>query len=131
MSRNLTAKALNRSVSTDVGQTEATLQGTPQAMAYRRDKAVPKRAHVPLYVYDPAKAGPNVGDQVAVMHSSNSDSGGYAKLVRGSLEIRTVTAVYMADSKGYSIKDHVGDQWLVKPASKGPAKWETFIAPRG
>ena len=135
-SSTLSLKALNRTIGFVDPKNRSVEAVAPEAvpeagvMSYRRNKAVPKRSQAPLYTFDPTKPFPKVGDQVAILHSSDQDQGGKAKLVRSGLELRTVTAVYMADSQGHSIRDHAGESWLVKPATKGPAQWETFVPKR-
>lgn len=98
----------------------------------RRQKAVPKRAKVVPYKFDAnAQKAPNVGETVAVRHRTEEQANGSVRLVREGNDTRVIAQVYMSESKGYSIKDNCGEQWLVRPASVGNAKWETFIPNEG
>lgn len=100
--------------------------------ARRRDKAVPKRTKVVQYKFDAnAQKAPNVGETVAVRHRSEEQPNGSVRLVREGNDARVIAQVYMSEVNGYSIKDNCGEQWLVRPASVGGAKWETFIPNEG
>lgn len=107
----------------------------------RRSKPVPKRTHIVPYKFDQkAQAAPNVGEMVAIRHTSDnrmlSDKAGQyldmtGKLVRSGIEVRRIKAVYLGDSDGYHIKDHNGEPWVIRPSASGAAKWETFTRGEG
>lgn len=107
----------------------------------RRSKPVPKRTHIVPYKFDQsAQTAPNVGDKVAIRHTSDNtikvDKLGSmletnGKLKRSAVEVRTVKRVYLGDSEGYSIQDNAGEQWLVRPSACGSARWETFTRGEG
>ena len=93
-----------------------------------RSKRTHKRKVFVDYKVDTTGAYPEVGDQVMVCHSTEVQPSGAVRLRRSSAEKRTVTAVYMSDALGgFSIRDHAGESWYVRPASIGGAKWETFV----
>lgn len=95
-------------------------------MQFRRQKAVPKKARIVPYIHNPDLAHPKVGDTLSVCHRTNADGNGNARVSRSDIEQRTIKQVYMSTAEGFSIKDHVGDTWLVRPAALGGTTWETF-----
>ena len=100
--------------------------------SFRRQKAVPRRAKVVAYKFDQAaQSSPNVGDSVAIRHRTDVQPKGNVRLIRDGIDQRTVKAVYFTESEGYSIKDSVGEQWLVRPSAIGGSKWETFNVGEG
>lgn len=77
------------------------------------------------FAFDPDSM-PLVGQTVAIRHRTESDNKGKVSLVRADITVRTIKHVCMSDEEGNRIIDSMGEPWLVRPASVGHAKWETF-----
>lgn len=93
---------------------------------FRRQKAVPRKITTVPYKFDASVSLPVPGEGVAVCHRSSIQPNGSVRLERTNVEHRTIKQVYLSDADGFSIRDHVGDTWYVRPASIGGSKWETF-----
>ncbi len=92
----------------------------------RARRARPKKVVFQRYQFDSAIEMPKVGEVVAVCHRSEQNDKGEAREVRTNVDFMPITAVYMSDSEGYTVRVRSGDTYHVRPASIGSAKWETF-----
>lgn len=75
---------------------------------------------------------PVVGESVAVLHASQVDDRGFARLVRQGRTLNVVTKVLMGSEHGPRVMVRGGDVWDVRLAGSTGAVWEThFIKYQG